>query len=473
VLDKLYNSLVPELRQLLLEIAQIAETQNWQLYLVGGAVRDLLLASAANTMQPNQKLLLPDLDLVVDGLYPAATIGAGVELARSLQSRYPQARLEIHSKFQTAALLWQDDPIFQTLAIDLATARTEIYPYPAANPKVKASSIQQDLYRRDFTINAMALRLTNPHAGELLDLFGGEQDLSARQIRVLHANSFVEDPTRIFRAVRFAVRLGFQLEPQTEGYIHAAIASGIYEQVRSQYPVVPALQTRLRAELKYIFQSPHYYVMVRQLANLGALRCIHPQLEPNQNLWRQLRLASRLRQKKRATESLPSTLSKVFQVPHWLVLLEILIAQLPTDLPAVVAKELQLPQDSIERLTSLAEVNQQVATQLPNCQRPSQMVEVLKHYDPTLLALLTILSDRPIRHWLWLYLTCWAQTKPLLDGNDLRELGYKPGSQFREILQLLQTATIDGVITNSTEAKAFLAKGEIGSREGIGGSSDQ
>ena len=102
--------------------------------------------------------------------------------------------------------------------VDIATARTEFYPYPAANPEVEASSIQQDLYRRDFTINAMAIRLTEPGAGQLLDFFGGLVDLQQQTIRVLHPNSFIEDPTRIYRAVRFAVRLEFTLDPQTGGF---------------------------------------------------------------------------------------------------------------------------------------------------------------------------------------------------------------------------------------------------------------
>lgn len=466
LLDKLYNALLPELRQLLAAAAIAAEAQGWQLYLVGGGVRDLLLASAANLEHSTKKLLLQDLDLVVGGLHQPAIAGAGIELARSLQSLYPQARLEMHSKFQTAALLWRDDPILQSLAIDLATARTEVYPYPAANPEVKASSIQQDLYRRDFTINAMALRLTNPEAGELLDLFGGEPDLAARQIRVLHADSFVEDPTRIYRAVRFAVRLGFELEPQTAGYLQAAIASGIYEQVRSRHPIVPALQTRLRAELKYMLQSPQWDAMLRRLTDLGGLACIHPKLELTPALWRQLRLADRLLQQKNGAVELQTAIKSNLlaaqlpnlSAPRWLILLEILLAQLPSEVRGGVAEALQLPRDSIARLKSLADAQLKVGAKLPACQRPSQMVAVLKQYDSMLLALLMLLSDRPIRHWLWLYLTCWVQIKPLLDGNDLKELGYKPGSQFREIFALLQVATLDGVITSSLEARAFLAK---------------
>ena len=157
-LEQLQTNLAPQLWELLLTAAQAAQKLGWHLYLVGGAVRDLLLADAID------ELSLQDIDLVVDGFHQAADVGAGVKLATALQELYPVAHLEIHGAFQTAALQWDSDPDLGALGIDIATARTEFYPYPAANPEVEASSIRQDLYRRDFTINAMALRLT-PGAG--------------------------------------------------------------------------------------------------------------------------------------------------------------------------------------------------------------------------------------------------------------------------------------------------------------------
>ena len=151
---------------------------------------------------------------------------------------------------------------------------------PAANPEVEASSIRQDLYRRDFTINAMALRLTSPHPGTLLDFFGGLLDLRAKQIRVLHANSFIEDPTRIYRGVRFAVRLGFQLEAQTESYIRYAINSGVLRAHGTrENSKAPALQTRLKAELKHILEVSYWKAALLLLGNLEALQCIHPTLK--------------------------------------------------------------------------------------------------------------------------------------------------------------------------------------------------
>ncbi len=232
---ELRQYLAPQLWQLLTIASQETEKRGWHLYLVGGAVRDLLLAGAAAS-----KLTISDIDLVVDGFHKTANVGAGVEIAKALQKIYPQARLEIHGAFQTAALLWHKDAELGSLWVDIATSRTEFYPYPAANPEVEASSIRQDLYRRDFSINALALRLTSPRTGELLDFFGGLLDLQAKQIRVLHANSFIEDPTRIYRGVRFAVRFGFEIEPQTEAYIRYAINSGVYDRTSQENTKTPA-----------------------------------------------------------------------------------------------------------------------------------------------------------------------------------------------------------------------------------------
>jgi tRNA nucleotidyltransferase (CCA-adding enzyme) len=501
LLTTLRQSLKPELWQLLSAAAEEAQQRGWHLYLVGGAVRDLLLAIAAG-QATNGELLLEDVDLVVDGFHQAATVGAGVAMARSLQALYPNARLEVHGKFQTAALLWHNDPQLKSLWVDLATARTEFYPYPAANPEVEASSIRQDLYRRDFTINAMALRLTEPHAGELLDFFGGVLDLQAKQIRVLHANSFIEDPTRIYRAVRFAVRLGFQLDTQTEGFIRYAIASGIYAHVQAAHVqkthppnhlpsaaiTAPALQTRLKAELRYILQSPYWESALQALASLDALQCIHPTLTMDAALWQQLRLVDRAlrrlrnqrsavsgqRSEKQQSEptqhSIPYPLSLIpSSLPApWLIRLEVLLAHLAPAYRGLVALNLQLPTDSIDRLQQLDVAQRTLTAALPNCDRPSQVMQLLKSYDALLLAFIAVRSryDSPQptdrvespRRKLWLYLTCWSALKPPLDGNDLKTLGYKPGPQFKAILEALTAATVDGVIHTRAEAEAFVAE---------------
>ena len=447
----LESRIEPNLLILLKRIAQLAQDRNLQLYLVGGAVRDLLLAKS------DEKLLLTDLDFVVDGCHAhpdkPSDLPAAVELGKALQQDYPAARLDVHGQFQTAALLWHHDPMFKSLWIDIATARTEFYPYPAANPEVEASSIRQDLYRRDFTINALALRLTSPRSGELLDFFGGISDLQNRKIRVLHANSFIEDPTRIYRGVRFAVRLGFELESQTKAYIHYAIGSGIYQQKWQQDGTtqslqrVPALETRLKSELKYILQASYWQPALQLLGELKALQCIHPTLQLDAVLWHEIRLLDRCLKRFDTTD---------YQLTPWLLRLEVILAHLDPAYRQAAAESLQLPAESINRLKQLQHCQNHIHQSMHHCQRPSQFFNLLNAYDLPLLILITIQSHRPVRQKVWQYLTQWSRVKPLLNGNDLKALGYKPSRQFKQMLEEVQAATLDGVVRDRKAAQQLI-----------------
>ncbi len=449
-LRQLQDRLIPQLWEVLMQAAALAEKQGWHLYLVGGAVRDLLLAGA-----DNKNLLIPDIDLAVDGLERLAEAGAGVELAKLLQYLYPTARLDVHGSFKTAALLWENDPLLKCLSIDIATARTESYPYPAANPIVTASSIRADLYRRDFTINAMALRLTadrsHPTAqkGILLDLYGGLADLHAKQLRVLHSASFIDDPTRIFRGARFAARLGFQFEPQTAADFRAAIASGIYQQTASDRPKVPALQTRLKAELKYLLQTVYWRSALESIDELGALQCIHPTLSLNSDLRHQLRMLERCQRRFDVTDR-----------DNWQLRLEVILAQLAPADRQQVSKNLQLPADSTTRLSDLAGAEVEIWSRLDTFDRPSQIASLLRQYDRVLLVLIALRCQyrRKIRHLIWQYLTVWSELQPLLTGADLRRLGYQPGPQYREILAALTSAMLDREITDRAMAERFVAR---------------
>jgi tRNA nucleotidyltransferase (CCA-adding enzyme) len=440
---ELEKRLTPQLWQLLSTASQEAEKRGWHLYLVGGAVRDLLLAETET-----RSLMINDIDLVVDGFHKTADVGAGVELAKALQQIYPNARLEIHGAFQTAALLWHKDLVLDSLWVDIATARTEFYPYPAANPEVEASSIRQDLYRRDFTINAMALRLTSPRAGELLDFFGGFIDLQNQQVRILHANSFIEDPTRIYRGVRFAVRFGFSLEPQTETYIRYAINSGVYDRTSQENSKTPALQTRLKTELKYILAADYWQSALELLDNLGALQCIHPTLKLNSELSRQFNLLKHCLRKFDQKQTLI----------NWQMRLEVLIAYLQPQYRGKVAKNLQLTDDSIIRLEKLFSVESEIITLLPTFEKPSQTLYLLRKYDLQTLILIALQIPRKIRRRIWQYFTIWRNIQPLLNGNDLKQLGYKPSPQYKQMLDDLLTATVDGIIKDKAEAQEFLTK---------------
>ena len=192
---QLKNQLPPPILELLNTIEQVANDQEVKAFLVGGFVRDLLMG------RPNF-----DLDIVIEG----DGIHFGKTLAKMLKANWT-----IHERFGTVSLALPPNRVLPQLHhVDIATARTEYYEYPTALPTVERSSIKKDLYRRDFTINALAIRI-NQSPGELLDFFGGRRDLNNKIVRVLHSLSFVEDPTRVFRAIRFEQRFGFQISKET------------------------------------------------------------------------------------------------------------------------------------------------------------------------------------------------------------------------------------------------------------------
>lgn len=229
----------------LITIGQIAEDGGFEVYVVGGFVRDILLD------RPNQ-----DIDLVVEG--------DGIAFARQLAKKL-DGRVKAHRKFKTAVVLYGEDQ-----RIDVATARLEYYQYPAALPTVELSSIKMDLFRRDFTINALALRLNPDRFGNLVDFFGAERDIQNRRIRVLHSLSFVEDPTRILRAIRFERRYDFEIGGQTMRLIKNALQLELFDKLSG---------SRITHELKLLSEEKHPTECFQRLAELRILEAIHPQLK--------------------------------------------------------------------------------------------------------------------------------------------------------------------------------------------------
>ena len=433
---------------LLLQLAHAAQQQGWHLYLVGGAVRDLLLTPTHQTVS------VKDIDLVVDSFRSPVVEGAGVVLAQQLQQRYPNTTLQIHEAFQTATLSWSTQADQAPLTIDIATARIEFYPYPAANPEVESSSIHQDLYRRDFTINAMAVRLTSPQSGLLLDFFGGYLDIQQRQVRVLHANSFIEDPTRIFRAVRFAIRLGFTIDSQTETFIRYAIASGIYTNLQTQniQKRLPALQARLKAELTQILKADYWAQSLWQLNELGALSCLHPSLTIDAELWRQMHRAGRWQQR------FAEEVGKDIDVEAWLIRLEILLARVETRVQ--IATNLQLPLGSIQRLQQLATIENAYLAQFPHADdtKPSFVYKTFVSHRLSTLLLISVRHPQKIGTYVWQYITRFIHIRPPINGNHLRRLGYKPGPLYRQILTTLTYAVLDGKVTSAVSAEDYLSR---------------
>ena len=440
-------------------ISKTAEQQGWAAYLVGGAVRDLLLDFIPSFKGERQALV--DIDIVVEGAEP----GAGVALAQALQARYPQVLVQIYGQFQTAALVWPSKtdltktgasssievaPSSSPLSIDIATARTEFYPYPAANPEVKASSIEQDLYRRDFTINAMAICLTQGGdlpVGTLLDEFDGWTDLQQQQVRVLHRQSFIDDPTRIFRAVRFAVRLGFSINTQTEQLIRTAVDSGIYAQMRTDLRKTPALQSRLKAELAYLLQTKIWEASLKEVTRLGAWVCLDSDLDMTPLLWQQLRRMDRWLARFGASFD---------SQPRWLMLLELLLLQLPPGRAASVANYLNLGAASQRRLENLPLWEANLLEQLALSQRPSHIYSLLKQYDMCELLLMSDRHPYTLGSPIWQYIVRLSQVASPISGATLKRLGLQPGPQFREILARVHHLTLDGELTTAQAAEQYV-----------------
>ncbi len=243
--QKLKDFLPEKLYKLLMDIGRVGEKMDSPVYLVGGIVRDLMLG---------RKTL--DVDVVVEG--------DGIKFARRLE-RDLGAVAVTYEKFRTASLMFKKD-----LKIDVATARTELYKSPAALPEVRESTIEKDLYRRDFTMNAMALKLIGPGAGEVLDLYNGMMDIKSGTVRVLHDRSFIDDPTRIFRAVRYEQRYSFKMDGKTEGLLKHAVKNGYIEKLRGY---------RLRNELVLILGEEAPGKPLRRMRELGLLEHIHPDIK--------------------------------------------------------------------------------------------------------------------------------------------------------------------------------------------------
>jgi tRNA nucleotidyltransferase (CCA-adding enzyme) len=431
-LERLDAALPEPLRSFWPQAVRCAEARQWELYLVGGAVRDLLLAM-------ERSVTIPDLDLVVSA-EPVTPAGAAIDLARDLQAFYPKSRLADRPAFQTATLhCGPQGPV-----VDLATARLETYAYPGSHPTVTAGSIYQDLQRRDFTINAMALRLTGPQAGEIVDFFGGQADLAAGLLRVLHDRSFLEDPTRLLRGVRFLTRLDLAWAPETARQWQETLTSGIFAETLERYDKVPSLQARLLAELKYMLSHDHWRAGIDQLQAAHGWQCLHPALEvADRTSDRLVELESKLASS--STDDLPAP---------WLMRLETILASLNLVERQLVAEQLQMPLEAVQRLGQLEVVARVVGEAIEG--PPSQLSLALEPFSVALLWQAALWLGGREAVALWQYLTHWSRAPLLLTGRDLQALGYPPGALYKEILQKLLAATRDGLVVDRQTALEFV-----------------
>lgn len=429
------NAALPAARLTLLKtIASQAHEQRLAVYIVGGFVRDLILK------RPSL-----DFDIVVEG--DAITLG------RRLAEVFG-GRIVAHRRFGTAkwwlaekrAVVAQKMPADHPLDaaelpefIDLISARTEFYDHPTALPTVERSSIKLDLHRRDFTFNTLALRLDGSHYGELYDHWGGYRDLEKGLVRVLHSLSFVDDPTRMLRAVRFEQRFAFQIEARTLQLIGEA--RDLLRQVSGE---------RLRHELDLILAEEKGFAMLARLRELNLLGAIHPQMDWSSSIQGAVEIA--FHPAREEPWALPT---KLGHLPMRTALAYLLwLNCLPAKGGVAVATRLRLSSELIHALKEVQALRPDLA-ELAQAS-PSQVVARLDGIPIISLYASSLGAPSDQRRMLETYQRTWKNIHPAADGHTLQALGLPPSPLFREILGRLRAAWLDGQLRTPADEKELL-----------------
>jgi tRNA nucleotidyltransferase (CCA-adding enzyme) len=397
-------------------VLRLAEEEGRTLYLVGGGVRDLVLRRGQL-----------DIDLVGEG--PMVSLGEKAALV--LAGRWVE-----HRAFGTVIIEGEG------FRLDLAMARGERYARPGALPKVRPASIGEDLARRDFTINAMALALCGRQRGQLLDPFDGMGDIAGRRLRVLHDCSFIDDATRILRAVRYETRFGFGIEENTLGLLKRDL--GYLDTISG---------ARVRHDLLRLLAEDEPEKGLLRCQELGVLAAIHKALRFDHEL------AVACRRARRAGQPLPQP--------------ALHLALLGTRLSAADAEAVALRLALSKRQRQALEGAAELAQLLPWLSRgdlcPSQMVERLELYPlPAVEAWALAASQSPVAERLGRYLGEWRYVKPSLDGRALERLGVPRGAGMGDVLRLLKAARLDGQ-ASSREEEMELVRGILAGRVEVPG----
>ena len=411
--------------ELIRAVADEAALHGLPLYAVGGLPRDLVLGVQHS-----------DLDLVVEG--------EAIALARALAAKYG-GEVTAHPKFGTARWVLRDTKFKRPEAaakfsrqvdsgdfLDLVSARSETYDRPAALPSVRLGSIEDDLRRRDFTINTLAVRLDGAGFGQVRDDFGALEDLERGMVRVLHSHSFTDDPTRMYRAVRYEQRLGFGIAADTLALIPAA--RGLVERLSAH---------RIRHELDLILAEKNVESMLGRLRKLNLLRPIHAGLPRNKVALNRVALARQ---------------PQVLSVPSWTgadVAWVLWLMALSQRQIASVEERLHFTKALSQAILSASVL----MSRLPALEllRASRCVAYLDRL-PSLAVYAACLGARTGRSRTVLqeYLAQWRLIRPTTTGKDLRRLGLLPGPEYKRILRVLRDAWIDGLVETAEEERRLL-----------------
>ena len=401
-------------------IGSVADEMHMNAYVVGGFVRDLLLGAKNNF----------DLDIVVEG--------DGIAFARELSGKL-NGRLAHHKAFGTATVVAQDNS-----KIDIATARKEIYEFPAALPKVTPGAIKDDLGRRDFSINAMAFGINKNNFGQLIDFYAGNDDLKAKKVRALHDLSFIDDPTRILRAARFAERCNFKISPYTLNLIKQAVSHKMPEKVSPH---------RLRDELILILKENEPVKCVKLVEKICGFSFLHPRLVVDQKKISSLEKAAKV------MKWFEDNFRHKRKVDKWLVYLMLLLEDLPAAEIRKTADRFAFRSGEIKRMLSFKADCKRAILKLKSELKPSDIHCILDplSYEVILLILLRA-NNRSVEKNINNFLHHYNEVRILVGGEDVKKLGIKPGPHFKKLLKQTFHAKLDKGLKTKEEELEFLRR---------------
>ena len=408
----LKKQLSPRALKVLRDLGETGEELSLPVYAVGGFVRDLLL-----------NIENYDIDVTVEG--------DGILFAETFAGRFG-CRCKSHEKFGTAVLVFPDG-----FKIDVASTRVEYYASPGALPTVERSSLKADMYRRDFTINTLAIRLNTPDFGVLIDHYGAQRDIQERVIRVLHNLSFVEDPTRVFRAIRFEQRLGFHIARHTENLIKNAVKMNFLHTLGGK---------RLLTELVLIFREKEVLRAVERMVELGLLRFIHPDLQ----------FTAPVRQLLEETSQIISWFDLLFlerRYEKWAVYFLALCDSLPDRGFRETCTRLSVSEHYREQLCEMRQKAWQVLETMQNRVARRARIERSDIYfwlkglpAELLLHMMAKTRNEEVKKAISLYVTQLQNIRPIITGEDLKLLDVPVGPMFAELLDKVLRARLNGLV---------------------------
>ncbi|MDM8516174.1 CBS domain-containing protein [Desulfobacterales bacterium HSG16] len=418
VLHMMEERLSDNLLDLLKGIGSIADNLGYGVYVVGGFVRDLFL------YRKNE-----DVDIVIEG--------SGIKFAAEYAKTH-QVRTHAYSKFGTAVIIFPDG-----FKIDVASARMEHYRFPADLPTVEMSSIKLDLFRRDFTVNTLSIQLNPDHFGILIDFFSAQKDIKEKAIRVMHNLSFVEDPTRVYRAIRFEQRFGFNLGKPTVALIKSVVKMDFFPKLSGR---------RVFNELRQILEEENPAPAIKRLDDYGLLTIIHPNLKPDQSMLSLL-------------ESVKKVLSwhKLLYMQEncnrWAVYFMAMIAKCDGKASEAIC-------DKLEIVPRFYSVFCKERFDLHSClywmknNMPVQNSKLYRKLNDFRLELILFLmaaaEDEEIKKSISFYVTRLKNTRTSIRGRDLMRMNIEPGPIYREILTAVLDARLDGHVKTRHDELNFV-----------------